>query len=64
MVVTTDMPAFLQREEFLHSAPAQRLFALLPPHTRQDFVGSIRSMGPEQQSWWFEAMREDGARAV
>ena len=64
MVVTTDMPAFLQREAFRHSAPAQRLFALLPPHTRQDFVGSIRSIGPEQQSWWFETMREDGARAV
>jgi hypothetical protein len=49
---------------FRHSAPAQRLFALLPSHTRQDFVGSIRSIGPEQQSWWFETMREDRARAV
>ena len=64
MIITTDMPAFLQREAFAHSAPAQRLLALLPPHTRQDFIGSIHSMGPEQQSWWFEAMREDGARAV
>jgi hypothetical protein len=64
MVVTTDIPAFLQREAFAHSAPAQRLLALLPFCTRQDFVGSVRSIGPEQQSWWFDAMREDGARAA
>ena len=66
MVVTTDMPAFLQREAFQHSAAAQRLFALLPKAscTRQDFVGSIRSIGLEQQGWWFETMREDGARAA
>lgn len=66
MVITTDMPAFLQREAFHHSAAAQRLYALLPKvhHTRQDFVGSIRSMGFEQKNWWLETMREHGARAA
>lgn len=66
MVITTDMPAFLQREAFQHSAAAQRLYALLPKvyHTRQDFVGSIRSMGFEQQNWWLETIREHGARAA
>ncbi|HKU55285.1 MAG TPA: hypothetical protein VJP60_07955 [Rhizomicrobium sp.] len=66
MVITTDMPAFLQREAFQHSAAAQRLYALLPKvyRTRQDFVGSIRSMGFEQQNWWLETMHEHGARAA
>jgi len=68
MVITMEMPAFLQRAMLRRNMYTDDVGGniALPGFSEQqrDFIGSVASIALEQRRWWLETMRKNGRRAA
>ena len=65
IVFTTEIPAFLQRAVLQRCTVMQKFYSLFPTsRIRQDFIGSIDAMSPDQYLWWIATIREYGTKGI